>query len=281
MEQLARIQARIASLHDLHDLVGMMRTLAASRIEEARRALAGIRSYLDVVTGAIGQAAALDHGDGRAPVAVPGKAERTVVVFCSEHGFAGAFNERLLDSAETGIAAGRGRLGIVGARGAALAEERGLPITWTLPMATHMGGVVGSARCVASALADATAADVVFARYETGGRFDIVTQALLPLDPALFAHGETATPPLHYLPCDVLLDRLAEEYVFAELTRAATESLASENGARLGAMEAAAHNIEDKLGQLREQERSLRQEAITTEMLDVVTGAEAILHPDG
>jgi F-type H+-transporting ATPase subunit gamma len=75
----------------------------------------------------------------------------------------------------------------------------------------------------------------------------------------------------------VLLQRLASEYLFAELTRAVMESLASENGARLRVMEAADHNTGDKLEGLRRSENALRQEAITSELLDVVTGSEAIL----
>jgi F-type H+-transporting ATPase subunit gamma len=75
----------------------------------------------------------------------------------------------------------------------------------------------------------------------------------------------------------VLLQRLASEYLFAELTRAVMESLASENGARLRVMEAADRNTGDKLEGLRRSENALRQEAITSELLDVVTGSEAIL----
>ena len=55
------------------------------------------------------------------------------------------------------------------------------------------------------------------------------------------------------------------------------ESLASEDGARLQAMSAADHNIGDKLEKLERTEQASRQEAITSELLDVVTGSEAIL----
>jgi F-type H+-transporting ATPase subunit gamma len=54
------------------------------------------------------------------------------------------------------------------------------------------------------------------------------------------------------------------------------EALASENSVRLATMQAADHNIGDKLENLEKQERVLRQEAITVELLDVVTGAQAM-----
>jgi F-type H+-transporting ATPase subunit gamma len=73
------------------------------------------------------------------------------------------------------------------------------------------------------------------------------------------------------------LRHLADEYLFAEVTHAIMESLISENAARLRVMESADHNIGDKLEDMVRNEHTLRQEAITSELLDVVTGAEAIL----
>ena len=62
-----------------------------------------------------------------------------------------------------------------------------------------------------------------------------------------------------------------EECFFAELTRAAMEALAGENTAH--------DNIDRKIEELKRQEDQLRQEEITTELIDVVTGSEALLHP--
>jgi F-type H+-transporting ATPase subunit gamma len=82
-------------------------------------------------------------------------------------------------------------------------------------------------------------------------------------------------PPLHNLPAEVLLERLIADYVFALMTEAAVESLASENAARFAAMGSAHDNVSKKLEQLRQDARQARQSEITTELLDLVTGAEA------
>ncbi len=66
------------------------------------------------------------------------------------------------------------------------------------------------------------------------------------------------------------------EYVSAPLTEAAVESIASENAARFSAMESAHDNVAKKLDQLRREASQARQSEITTEMLDLVTGAEAL-----
>lgn len=83
-------------------------------------------------------------------------------------------------------------------------------------------------------------------------------------------------PPLHNLPAEALLEKLIADYVFALLTEAAFEALASENAARFAAMASAHDNVSQKLDQLRQDARQARQEEITTELLDLVTGAEAL-----
>jgi len=280
MEQLPRLQARISSLQELRDLFRALRALAASHVQEAQNALAGIRRYVEVVDDAIAEGAALlPEADGPVASSQPSAASVLIVV-CSEHGFVGAFNERLLDRAEAERKEGQD-LVVIGGRGAILAAERGLEVDRGFPMATHVGGVLGVTRRVAEHLAAISTADAVFGRYRRGGNFETEARSILPLDPALLVGSERRSPPLHHLAPDVLLQQLASEYLFAEITRAVMESLASENGARLRVMETADHNIGDKLEGLRRSENALRQEAITSELLDVVTGSEAILGSAG
>jgi F-type H+-transporting ATPase subunit gamma len=66
------------------------------------------------------------------------------------------------------------------------------------------------------------------------------------------------------------------EYLFALLMEAAVESIASENAARFAAMESAHDNVSKKLSRLRQDARQARQSEITAELLDLITGAEAL-----
>jgi F-type H+-transporting ATPase subunit gamma len=199
-----------------------------------------------------------------------------LIVVCSEHGFTGGFNNTLLDCAATKLTPGQ-KLGIIGQRGAILADERGLDVAWSFPMATHVGGVLGVTRHVADHLANASTADIIFGRYRLGGFYDVEAKTILPLDPGLLAETDRHSRPLYQIDPGKLLQQVASEYLFAEITGAVMESLASENGARLRVLGAADSNIGDKLEIFHRQENSLRQEAITSELLDVVTGAEAIM----
>jgi len=282
LEELIRLKSRIESLGELRTLFSAMRAMSAARVQEAQGALDGIRRYATVVQGAISEAASLQ------PAGAAGLSETelppsgALVLICAEHGFAGAFNRLLLQRAKTEVKTHE-QIGIVGRRGAALADEHGLSPTWTLAMATHVGGVIEVARRVAAQLTQAASVRLVFARYQAGGRFEIGVRPVIPIDPRLLTASARQVPPLHHLAPELLLQRLIEEHLFADLVLAMMESLASENGARLQVMKAADHNIEDKLGDLTRRARQVRQEAITAELLDVVTGAEAILQafPDG
>ena len=276
MEQLPRLQARISSLQELRYLVRALRALAASHVQEAQGALAGIRRYVEVVEDAIAEGAALLPETEELAASFEPTDASVLIVVCSEHGFAGAFNKRLLDRAMAERKEGQ-ELVVVGHRGAMLAAEKGLEVDRSFAMATHVGGVLGVTRRVAEYLAVVSTADVVYGNYRRGGNFEAEAKSVLPLDPALLVGSERRSPPLHHLAPDALLQRFASEYLFAEITRAVMESLASENGARLRVMETADHNIGDKLKGLRRSENALRQEAITSELLDVVTGSEAIL----
>jgi len=275
MEQLPRLQARISSLRELRDLVRALRALAASHVREAQGALIGIRRYVEIVEDAIVEGAGLLPKAQEHEAADQRPGTGVLIVVCSEHGFAGAFNERLLDRAEAERKAGQ-ELVIIGGRGTVLASERGLEVDHSFPMATHVTGVVGVTRRVSEYLSNFSTADVVFGSYRKGGNFEPEARNILPLDPSLLVGPGQRGPPLHHLAQGVLLQQLANEYLFAEITRSVMESLASENGSRLRAMETTDHNIGDKLEGLRRSENALRQEAITSELLDIVTGVEAI-----
>jgi F-type H+-transporting ATPase subunit gamma len=278
-ERLSDLVAQIQSVGQLEAVVTAMRGIAASSAQQARSALAGIEAYTEVISGAIGQALSLMPADGPLP-ASSRRQRRGLILFCAEQGFAGAFSERVLD-AVMGDRDGAAVF-LVGTRGAAVAEERGIRPAWAAPMATHVGAIPSVANRLADALyervADGTVAyvDVVFSRPRSGLGTEIDRHSLLPIDLSRFARQVQNQPPLTTLAPWVLLERLVSEYVYAQLLEAAMHAFAAENEARMMAMAAAKDNIESKLAGLSQREHQLRQEEITTEIVELATGAEAL-----
>ncbi len=279
MMRLADIRAHIGSMGELLDVVGAMRSLAGMRMQEAQRALPGIRHYADAMAAAI--ADTLLFVEEPAP---PHRAVRDslgLVLCMAEHGFVGGFNEHLIDAAAAALKPGD-TLFVLGSRGAVIADERRMPADWLQPMPSRCAAapetVHGLSAEIYRHVAEGKVArvEVMFAR--TGARETpaIERLLLLPLDLTTLAPRQARQAPLRNLDPLVLQEKLIAEYVFALLTEAAVESIASENAARFAAMESAHDSVSRKLESLRHDERQARQSEITTELLDLVTGAEAL-----
>ncbi|MBB3892970.1 F-type H+-transporting ATPase subunit gamma [Phenylobacterium haematophilum] len=273
MTALVDAQARIRSVRKLKMVVDAMRGIAAAHAQQARSALGGFRAYGEVINAGLQRASTTLTLDARPPAAA---GRNAVVVFAAEHGFAGAFSERVLASLGAHEVS---EVFLLGGRGLVLAQQRRLPLAWTSAMASRIAGVDATARRVADALYGSfvkdqiSRAEILYTVTTGATGFAAVRKPLLPLD---LGHGPTAgsgPPPLTNLPPGRLIEQLVGEYMFAELALAALESFASENAARLATMESARLNIEDKLDELTRQERLLRQEQITAEVQEVTSGA--------
>jgi F-type H+-transporting ATPase subunit gamma len=278
MTRLAEIQGHIGSMGELRDIVGAMRSLAGMRVQEAQHALPGARRYTEAMSAAIGGALLLAPPP---PEEAPDRGGRAFILCMAEHGFVGGFNERLAEAAE-GALAPQDALFVLGSRGAAHLLEVGRQMQWMRPMATRLAGAPETIRLLSNELyaraarKEISRIDVMFARYRQGGPPTIELRHVLPLDLADFSAKESRQKPLSNLKPQALLEKLMLEYVFALLTEAAVESIASENAARFAAMESAHDGVSAKLDKLRQDERQARQSEITTELLDLITGAEAL-----
>jgi F-type H+-transporting ATPase subunit gamma len=279
MIRLAEIESQIAGISELLDIVGAMRSLASMRVREAHRALPGIRRYAETMAEAIGSALLLMPEPSLAKGAARGP--RAFILCTAEHGFVGGFNVRVIDAAE-GVLGRDDTLFVLGSRGAALVRERNGTTAWTHPTATRLEGVPETIRPLTARLYrlivrdHVTRVDLMFARHRQGAGTTIEHRQLLPLDLASFSLRQPRLPPLHNLAPNVLLEKLVGDYVFGLLTEAAVESLAAENAARFAAMGSAYDNVSKKLEELRREAREARQSEITAELVDIVTGAEAM-----
>lgn len=283
MAQEREIATRITSLHELLEIVSAIRAMAASQMQQALQSLQAIRAYSDTIREALFDASTLLPPDGaRESSAPPDKSG--LVVFCAEHGLCGGFNEHPLRAAELVINQSRGRptLIVVGSRGGQICRERGLRPSLTLPMATHCMGVTAAARRVAAELyrmfsqGRIAGVEVIYAQH-AGAQFSrIEHHRLLPLEMPVVERRMEEAPPLINLPPRQLFDDMVGEYFFAALENAAMQSFFSENSTRFRTMEAAHQNIQNKSVDLTKLMRRLRQEAVTTEILDLISGSEAL-----
>jgi len=279
-ERLADIATQIQNVRQLEAVVTAMRGIAASRAQKSRTLLAGIEAYTDVVSRAIGRALTLLPSNA---IAQPSRrrSKLGLILFCAEQGFAGAFSERVLDAAADDVGAAVNL--IVGTRGSVIARERGIESSWSVSMVTRVDAIPSFANRLADALyrhvASGTVAriDVLFSRAMPGAGIIVDRHSVLPIDFRRFVEPVGKQAPLTTLNPQILLERLAAEYVYAQLCQAAMHAFEAENEARMLAMASAKTNIGSRLASLSQRERQIRQEEITTEIVELAAGAEALM----
>ena len=296
--RLAEIERHVTSMEELQRIVGAMRAIASMRMQEAVHALASVREYgtrlaeclHDAIT-IVSEGAHVAGGDrgeflDATNTSAGRSGRRAIVLFTSEHGFVGGFNRRLMEAVESDLAA-TDALMIVGSRGAAFAAEHRHPAVWANPLATRLAGIPETVRLVEEALLprithdEIVRAEVIFGRHAPAGDPAIERRQLFPLELASARAKRRGLVPLHDLPVPELLEKLTSEYMVAQLTEAATEALAAENAARFAAMESARDNVGRKLETLRLEASRARQEEVTAELLDIITGEQAATAASG
>jgi len=285
MADRRQIEKQVETIEGLRDIVHSMRSLAATYLRRAEERLDGIRAYADTVGRAIedclfGREIALPEDQGRG---------EAVIAFFSEQGLCGRFNEVMAEAAVKNAGNLRNpRFIAVGKRGPALLRRDGLSTVAELPSSTSpeaVDAVINDiARAVLELFGKGEFAElyILYARYLSPGRIEPLFERVLPLDLSQWREADQRrrVAPRLALRRLELLNELVDEYAFVSLFRALTESLAGENGMRLQSMEAAKSNIDETLEDLEQKARTQRQNEITAELLDVVSGAEAIEQRD-
>ncbi len=269
-ERPDEIAARIAGVQKLGSVVGAMRGIAAARARQAGTQLAAVDTYAATIRDALRRVLTLLPG----PLPQRDPPRRVLVAFVAEQGFAGAFSERVLDR----IGDPPDRLVLVGTRGGSVAASRGLLPWHQVSMPSHLPAIPrladGLAGKLLEGLDDGRSIEVeaLFTVSQPVG-FSVERRRIFPTD--LPEASDNIPPPLVNLPPVMLLSELMAEALHADLCRAALHAAAAENTARMLAMAAAQGQIDERLAALQARQRSIRQETITAEIVELASGEAA------
>ncbi|MFM0649616.1 F0F1 ATP synthase subunit gamma [Paraburkholderia bryophila] len=273
--KLSEVQGRISSVHELESVVSAMRGIAAARSREAQSRIEAIRACAKMVGNAIGDALLLEPHDEPNVQSKDAADTGVVIILCAEQGFVGTFNEHVIEAAIERVPSLSTEFFLIGDRGIAVAAEHGLTVGWSAPMVAHADEVPALADRITEALYErlnagqAMHVTLLHAVPNPSVAVEMVKTALWPFDFTRFGQGAPANPPLITLTPKRLLARLAEEYIFAQLCEAIMLSFAAENEARMRAMVAARTHVHDTLDRLIGESRRLRQDEITSEIVEL------------
>jgi len=294
MASLKDLKVRINSVKSTQKITKAMKMVAASKLRRAQEAAEAARPFAERMERVIGGLAATMAGREDAPRLFAGTgADRVhlLVVMTAERGLCGAFNSSIVrlarQRAQALIAEGKEvKILCVGRKGRdGLRRDLGRYIVETIELAGVRRVGYANAEEIAARLLtlfDEGAFDVAtifFARFRSAISQIPTAQQVIPLPPA--AEGE-ATVDLggaiyEYEPDEgEILDALLPRNLSIQIFKALLENAASEQGARMSAMDNATRNAGDMINRLTLVYNRSRQAAITKELIEIISGAEAL-----
>lgn len=291
MQTLESLRQRIKKTQELRSVVQTMKSLATVSIRHYERAATALEEYNRVVE--MGLHIVLHNRPSGISVGQEASHERLgAVILGSDQGMCGQFNERLVGYAVdrmNGMQIRRENRFIlaVGLRARARLEEAEQPIERAFFCPSSVAGITAHVQELLFHIDDWRSRQHVeqivlfYNRQHDGAAYHPHTTYLLPLNLSWLRELETAEWNSRVLPTfrmewEAVFAALVREHFFVSLYRAFAHSLASENAARLAAMQTADRNIEEKLEELNGRYQRRRQDTITAELLDIVSGFEAL-----
>jgi len=293
MESTEHLQKHLASLQELQAIVRTMKALSAASIRQYEQASDSLVDYYRTVE--LGLHAALLPAVPRP--SQPFEKRKSPprlgsVVFGSDHGLCGRFNEDIAAYAsekmtETQPNREDRKTLAVGARVAAALEAEGQPPEEDFLVPGAASRITSTVRQILLKVDEwqtednVEAVDIFHNRPSGRSGYETARDRLVPIDWNRFERLEkrpwpTRRLPLYTMDRGQLLSDLLRQYFFVVIFRACAESQAAEHGNRLAAMQSAEKNLQEKLEQVTMTYRRVRQDSITSELLDVVSGFEAI-----
>ena len=295
MPSLLDIRRRVRAVKSTQQITKAMKMVAASRLRRAQERMQQARPFatqmLRVLNSLASRVDPTTHPllDERA---VP-KANGRVLLFAitADRGLCGSFNTNVIKTSGAFIAESPGRevaLGLVGRRGRDYFARRGFDVRYEqvnlfAQLKFEDAQAIAKAAIEAFVGGEADSVYLVYNEFRSVMTQTVVVERLLPIPrleiEAPAATGAAAEPVVDYLyepKPEELFTHLLPSHVEVQVFRALLESAASEHAARMTAMDAATRNSADMIDALTLYMNKVRQAAITREIIEVVSGAQAL-----
>jgi F-type H+-transporting ATPase subunit gamma len=288
--KLRVVRRRIRSVQSTMKITRAMELIASSRILRAQQRVEAARPYAERLTEAMEDVARQTGGLVHPLLEErPNPARAAMLVLGSDRGLAGAYNSNVLRRAEAVARDVRSRgldlvLYTVGRKAQSYFRFRQVPITraWTGVSEVppyDAAEEIGRTLITAFEEHEWDELHAVYTDFRSAFTLRATSKRFLPIAPEEVVGRDHGQPSAEYLfepePAEIL-DYLLPQYVTAKVFHAMLESAASENAARRRAMKAATENAEDLIKLLTRQANQARQAEITTEISEIVGGAEAL-----
>jgi F-type H+-transporting ATPase subunit gamma len=281
MASLKAIRKRISSVRNTQQITKAMKMVSAAKLRRAQEAVVASRAYAEklgeVVAGLATESSLREHVLVRERTP---QARVMLIVLTSDRGLCGGFNTNLLRQAERflGTPECTTVLGTIGRKAYDFYKRRSVEIVEHVP-ATSASPIELAREIVAKAVArfvneEVDAIYLLFSRFRSAISQVPTVERLLPIEAP--AASEEPREYLFEPNRDGVIESLLPRYVEVKVFQAVLESIASEHGARMTAMESASKNASEMIERLTLEMNRARQATITKELMEIVGGAEAL-----
>lgn len=289
------LRRRIKSVQATKKITRAMELIAASRIAKAQARVHAAVPYSDSITAVVRDLGAAG-GDVQSPLLTgrPQVRRACHVVIVADRGLCGGYNASVIRAAEGEIKADAERgvdysLVLVGRKAETYFKFRGYAIDRVFAGFSD-NPTYGDARAIGRAVTEmflngeVDSVELVYTRFASAGVQEVVLRPLVPLGAEIAEGGDAMAPggtAYEFEPSPgVILESLLPRYVEARVYAALLNAAASEHAARQRAMKAATDNAEELIKNLSRVMNRARQDAITTEIMEIVGGADALRSDD-
>jgi F-type H+-transporting ATPase subunit gamma len=289
------LRRRIRTVQATKKITRAMELIAASRIVKAQARVHAAQPYADGITEVVQHLQTAGGGSNSAMLAQRDVVRRVgIIAMTADRGLCGGYNTAVLRAAEAEMrdhaAAGRDiALVSVGRKAEGYFRFREVPMEASLSGFSD-NPTYEDARAVAATVIGGFEAEeldqveLVYTRFVSAGRQEVIVKTMLPLDldddqlagNAAPTPGEPAADYEYEPNPDAILEHLLPRYAEARVYAALLNAAASEHAARQRAMKAATDNAEDLILSYTRRMNRARQDSITTEIMEIVGGAEAL-----
>jgi F-type H+-transporting ATPase subunit gamma len=285
MASLRAIRGRIKSVKGTQKITKAMKMVAAAKLRRAQDAALRARPYSQLIDEMLAHLSA--GSEAPHPLLTQRPVKRVhVVVLTSDRGLCGGFNSNIVRRLQRFLVDHKGEyeaitVSTIGRRGRDFAKKRGISIRKDYP------GILGKldysqAQTVADDLVKGYVSgetDAVFLLYNRFQSALVQKVTLAQLLPIKAPQADAKAPQIDFLyepTKEQLLAALLPKHLGVQIWQAMLESEASEHGARMSAMDSATKNAKDMIARLTLMYNRARQAAITKELMEIVSGAEAL-----
>jgi len=293
MPSLKSIKKRIASTKSTRQITKAMKMVSAAKLRRAQEAVVAARPFSNKLQQVIGSLARREDQDAHPLLARRGQGKALIVLITSDRGLCGGFNGNVSKAVERHIRTNPDGfeqldLLLIGRKGNDYLKRRpGMNVFKVYENLLGTGQVTyAPASLIGQELVklfEAEQYDAIFLAFNAFRSAISQEPKIVQLLPIVAESGEGSAASEEYLAdyiyepsASEVLAQLLPKYVEVQIFRAFLESVASEHGARMSAMDSASKNATEMIGKLTLQYNRARQAAITKELMEIISGAESI-----